>query len=236
MQRFLAVVVAVQLVAGGVAVVLDNLPKRTRTIPVNETRLRPGQTEVTGTLTLLKADAAVPSEPLALPVAITGGGATVANAVVGGKPSTIVWDGGRPLNITGAGTIDLAGAAVEVDGGGVRWFLDGAPRAFAPGTYRIATPVAVGTTGLARPRDNVEFTASATTAIATRGNARLQRPLAPMTLEGPGTVRLEGTLRVRTPDDDDAAAPRTVTLQGAYRITVTPTPTGLQVMALFQQG
>jgi hypothetical protein len=239
-KGFLAAVIGVLLVAGGLAVALKLRPVEVRKVRTNEAALRPGQTEITGVVTFVRAEPAVPSTvvplPLTLAVAQRGaGGATIAGALIRGKRSTIVWDGGTPmvLRASGSGGIDLAGATVEISANGIRWFLDGAPRTFLPGTYAALAPVAVGSAGLATPRDGADFTADDQTSIVTRGNVSTLLPLTSLILEGPGAVRIEGRLRARTADGTTSRS--TATFAAApYRLTLTPEVDGIKVAGLFQ--
>lgn len=237
MKGFLAAAIAVLLVAGGVAVALDMRPVRVQRMPVAEIALRPGQTEVTGVATLFKADNAAPRGLVPVPLTVPRGAATLTGAVVGGVRSTIVWDGGRPfvLEPVAAGGLRVEAAPLEVDAGGIRWQLDGTHR-FEPGRYRVRTPVAVGATGLARPRDSVEFEADAETAVAFRNGSAVTLPLTELFLTGPGIVRIEGRLTERTAGDESARPADVVTLQGSYEATITPGIDGLRVMGLFQRG
>lgn len=199
--------------------------------------LRPGQTEVTGTLATLAADGAV-APPIPAPFTVTvpvrgEGGARITDALAGGRRVAVVWDGGRPLPVAGDGALDLAPARVEVTPTVVRWLLDGAPRGLAPGHYRLGAPVAVGVSGLARPADGFSFEADERTALATRGGARVELPPHALELEGPGSVQLGGQLRVRT-----AQGARPATLlrfgEGAFKVTLTPVEGGYRVAGLFQ--
>jgi hypothetical protein len=237
MKGFLAAAIVVLLVAGGLAVALDMRPVKVTDLPVAELALRPGQTEVTGVSTLFKADNAVPHGLVPAPLTIPRGAATVTGALVGGVRSTIVWDGGRPfvMEPVTVGGLRVEAAAVEVDGGGIRWQLDGTHR-FEPGRYRLRTPVAVGASGLARPRDGVEFEADAETGVAFRNGAVTTSPLAELALTGPGVVRIEGRLMARTADDESARPTEAVALQGSYEVTLTPGMDGIRVMGLFQRG
>ena len=236
MKGFLAAVIVVLLAAGGLAVAVERWPTKDRVVPVDERDLREGQTEVAGVATLFKADNAVPAQPLATPFTVPRGAATISGAVVGGVRSTIVWDGGRPFAMDAAGGgLHFVGGPVEVDAAGAKWTLDGTSR-LVPGRYRLRTPVAVGTSGFARPRDAVEFDADEGTTVAFRNGAVATWPLTPLTLTGPGTVRIEGQLASRARDDDAARPVDVVTLQGSYEATLTPGVEGLRVMGLFQRG
>ncbi|MDQ1437205.1 MAG: hypothetical protein QOK43_834 [Acidimicrobiaceae bacterium] len=242
MKGFLATTIAALLVFGLVAVALDHRPRTVRKVPTDETRLRLGQTEVRGTATALRAEPAN-TAPVPLPLTLNvpqrgAGGATIANALVGNKRSTIVWDGGTPLVLraagAGAGALDVSGSKVEVDGAGIRWSLDGPTHAFAPGRYSVLSPVAVGVSGLATSRPSVDFTADETTVMSTHGGAFLALPGGPLTIEGPGVVHIEGRVGVRTPTDERASHVDGVQLSGGYRVTVRPAAGGLGVLGLFE--
>jgi hypothetical protein len=155
-----------------------------------------GQAEVRGTLTGFVADDAN-GPPLSVPLEIEHGGATIEGAIVDGRRSTVVWDGGRPFRLEGAGSIDLGPTHVEMGVGAIFWPLDGI-RVLAPGDYRVDTPVAVGSGGLAHPSDAVDFTADGETTIETRGGATVVRGLAPLHLEGPGSLRVDGSFTITT--------------------------------------
>lgn len=211
---WLAGVLAAAVLAGGVASLLtaDESPVRPFGPPVVvETSIRDvmvlpeGQAEVTGTVDGFVGDDAS-GAPLAMPIEVATGGATIEGAIVDGERSAIVWDGGRPLRLSGTGTIDLGPTHVELAAGTATtsWSLEGL-RIMTPGTYRLDTPVAVGTGGLARPRDSVDFTADDETTIDTRGGGVVGRGL-PVHLEGPGSFRADGSFRVRTREGTSDAA------------------------------
>lgn len=209
-------VLATAILVGGItSVITDDGPIR-REVVVDttihtEVVLPEHQAEVSGTIDGFVADDAS-GAPLAMPIDIERGGATIEGAIVAGERSTIVWDGGRPLHLSGSGTIDVGPAHVELrpSGGGsgehvgaIFWSLDGL-RILTPGEYRIDTPVAVGSGGLARPLDQVDFVADEETTIETRGDAIVGRPL-PIHLEGPGSFVADGRFRVRTRDGTTTA-------------------------------
>ena len=197
--RWLLGVVIAAVLAGGLATVVaehDRGEPDVETV-IHETVVPPkGQAEVHGSLTGLVADDAN-APPLSIPLDIEHGGATIEGAIVDGKRTTIVWDGGRPFRLRGSGTIDLGPTHVELGVGALFWPIDGI-RVLSPGAYRIETPVAVGSGGLARPADTVSFTADEDTTIDTTGNATVVRGIGPLHLEGPGSVKLDGTFTVTT--------------------------------------
>jgi hypothetical protein len=201
-----------------------------------EVRPAPGQAFVTGEIETLTADKAQ-TEVLRSPFTVTGqpgtSRLTIENATVGGRRVTISWDGGTPLPISGEGGLELGAARVEVNGEGIIWSLDGAPRTFLAGTYSIGAPVAVGAAGLAAPREGVEFTADSQTVLVSRGNAVVRRDAARVELRGPGTLELNGTLEVVYPERKS----RTETVKfggGPFQATVEPNGDKLRVNAVLQ--
>jgi hypothetical protein len=202
---FIGVLIAAVLV-GDVTVVLTDERSPARPFGpsvIVETTIRDvevlpeAQAEVSGHLDGFVADDAV-GAPLALPLDVPTGAATIEGAIVDGTPSTVVWDGGRPLRMSGTGAVDLGPAHVELGVGAVFWTLDGL-RILTPGDYQIDTPVAVGSSGLASPRDSVAFTSDGNTTIETRDGVVVTRGL-PVHLEGPGSFRGDGAFRVKTRD------------------------------------
>lgn len=198
----------------------------------------PGQLFVTGDISRLVAEDAVLAEPLNSPFTLSAaergtGNATIDKALVGGKRTTISWGTGTPLPITGSGGLDLGPVTVEIDARGVVALnLDGAARPFRPGTYRAGAPVAVGTGGIAAPRDGVEFTADAQTVLTTRG-VLIRREPTRVALEGPGKVSVAGRLTVQTPESSRPAA--TVTFgPGPYKITVVPQGVRATIQSVLQ--
>ena len=164
----------------------------------------PGQVFVKGTVDKLTAEGAQgPPSVIAAPFTLTAldrgvGRATIENALVSGRRTSIVWGGGTPLPITGTGgSVDLGGSKVEVDASGATWTLDGSARALKPGIYRAGAPVAVGATGVATPRDSVDFTADSRTVISAQRGVVVKVAAAPLEVAGPGRVSATGQLRVR---------------------------------------
>lgn len=196
----------------------------------------PGQVFVTGTADRVIAGGAQ-GTPLAAPFTLTAadrgaGGATIDNALVGGRRTSIAWGGGTPLPISGDGALDVGGITVEVSAEGALWRLQGAAGLTA-GRYRIAAPVAVGVGALAEPRDAVEFTADSLTQLRPRGEVVVRRPPGRLQLTGPGSVTITGRLSVR---DARSVEPGTrVELgEGPYTLVVSPAPGGIEVDAVLQ--
>ncbi|MGH9189724.1 MAG: hypothetical protein ACRD0Q_06800 [Acidimicrobiales bacterium] len=201
-----AVVVVCGLAAGTVVLLAGGREKGGTSTNTSDTRVDlvpgPGQAFLTGDVSKLTV-AKAQSPPIPAPFTISAvergvGRATIANAIVDGRRTSISWSGGTPLPISGAGAIDLAGAKVEVDASGVTWNLDGAGRRIVPGAYRVGAPVAVGEKGLGAPRDGVSFTADAETVLNSEGNVVVRLPLQPVELDGPGGLAATGRLRVQS--------------------------------------
>ncbi len=198
----------------------------------------PGQAFVTGTVEHFRAEDAVAPAPLPTPFTLSvtergAGGATIENAVVGGRRSTISWGTGTPLPITGAGGLDLGPVEVEADDSGVTWKLDGAARTFVAGAYRAAAPVAVGSAGLAAPRESVDFQAGPDTVLSSHGGVIVRFDRRRIDLKGPGKVSLSGRLRVQTAESSKAAT--TVTFgPGPFTVVLSPTAGGYLIDSVLQ--
>ncbi len=125
-----------------------------------------GELRVDGTVTVVHLDGAVP-EPATVPTPLTlvsergfGNGGEITGVTVGSEEdSAIVWDGGRPFVLSSGPGLVLEPVAVDLTEEGLSLSLGRAKHALEPGTYRLNTPVAVGTAGVATPRDSVTFTA-----------------------------------------------------------------------------
>lgn len=198
----------------------------------------PGQVFVTGDVTRFVADDAQLATPLASPLTLTAtergvGGATIDNAVVGGKRSTISWGAGTPLPITGTGGLDLGPVHVEAGSAGITWTLDGRPRPFVPGVYHAGAPVAVGTVGIATSRDAVDFTADAQTVLTSRRGVVVYLDLRPIQLTGPGHVSVSGRLRVQTPDTTRPVA-NVAFGPGPFKVTLIPGAGGVAITSVLQ--
>lgn len=256
MQRviayFAALVISAVVLAVGIRVVADNTTAldrfkggssasetTTTTVDIGPPPA-PGQFFVRGTVDRLTAEgaqgtAAVISTPFTLTALERGvGRATIENALVNGRRTSIVWGGGTPLPITATdGTIDVGGSKVDVDASGISWTVDGAARALKPGTYRAAAPVAVGATGVATPRDSVAFTADARTVISAHGGVVIKVPSAPLEVTGPGKVVATGQLQVR---DQTTLQPAGGIQfgEGPYTVKLNPVAGRLELDAVLQ--
>jgi hypothetical protein len=250
MQRAIAycvaLVVSVLAVFVGVRVVAANTttfdrfkggtPATTTTVDLGPAPA-PGQVFVKGTvdrLTAERAQAPAVATPFTLTAVERGvGKVTIENALVDGKRTTIAWDGGTPLPISGdGGTIDLNGSKVDVDATGSTWAVDGG-KALKPGVYRVGATVAVGEGGLARPRDSVAFTADSRTVVNGKGGVTLKVPPARQELKGPGKVVGTGQFQVRD-QTSRTTATRFQFGEGPYTITLNPVNGRLEVDAILQ--
>jgi hypothetical protein len=250
MQRAIAycvaLVVSVVAVFFGVRVVAGNTsafdrfkggtPTTTTTVDLGPAPA-PGQVFLKGTVDRLTAERAqapaIPTPFTLMAVERGVGKVTIENALVDGKRTTIAWDGGTPLPISGdGGTIDLNGSKVDVDATGSTWAVDGG-KALKPGVYRVGATVAVGEGGLARPRDSVTFTADSRTVVNGKGGVTLKVAPARQELKGPGKVVGTGQFQIR----DQTSRTPAVRFQfgeGPYTITINPANGRLEIDAVLQ--
>lgn len=220
-MRLLGLVVGALFLAGVVAVATHSpVPVESgRQTTSTTARVEPatsvvpaaGQLLVRGNVTALRAHGAT-GPPMLVPVILQvgrgQGGARIEGVTVDGAPATVVWDGGRPLQLEGAGAIEPRPTDdVTLVPHGLSWLLDGAARPLQPGHYKTPTSVAVGSSGLAEPHDGVEFDAGPGATIQTHGGVRVDQTLDSVHLVGPGTVTINGHLTIET---RDGTAPATV--------------------------
>jgi hypothetical protein len=254
-RRFLGVLVVLELLVGAGAIAAPTVDKwlQNRIDPVLDgtvdvgppatrdvTVLRPDQIQVTGLLTRLVA-LEVDAPPLPTPFTVEAGvrgesRADIVGATVDGRRNTTIhWDGGRPLPITGEGALQLSPAHFSADASGFRWSLEGEPRAFTPGNYRCNFTVAVATEGIGSVREGVAFTADTNTALQVDGTAFSRQPASDITIEAAkeAGVVLEGTLTVRSPRGETEVEAVHFG-PGLYRITLAPVDGGYRVDALLQ--
>jgi hypothetical protein len=177
--------------AGGVAqVVAEHQRPEVDTVVTVTHVLPPGQAKVAGTFTAVRGTD-VTGPPFRGPIRIAAGG----HATIDNGDETVVWDGGRPFDLTGGG-LDLGPTTVTIDAAGSHWSIDG-PRSLLAGRYELHTPAAVGTGGLATPRDSYAFTVTDDGVLDTAA-AVVTTPPGPLRLTGPGRLVLDGTFSVRT--------------------------------------
>ena len=214
---------------GGSQVVGDGTVTTTTTTSTAPAQAPP--TTASGTLTALHAEGAR-LDPYAVRTPLTieadrgfGNGVDVTGVEVDGTTSAIVWDGGRPFVLSSGGALVLGSVSADVEGDGLRVGLSTSEHHFAPGTYQLDTPVAVGASGVATALDAVTFHAGANARLRASGNASVLLPSAAYHLVVGGTVHLAGTLSVT-----DATGTRTVTgidsSDGVTDLTLTPAAGG----------
>jgi hypothetical protein len=192
----------------------------------------PGQVAVHGTVTAVHLEGAVLT-PRELPAPITvvsdrgfGNGGELTGVLVDGRPATVVWDGGRPFVLSSGAALVVEPGPVDLVPEGLRLLLGGGAHRLRPGSYRLDTPVAVGSTGIATPRDGVTFDATDGSLFEARGDAGVVLgPDAARRFTGPGAVHLEGALELT-----DAAGTRAATTLDAaavaFELTFTPDGAG----------
>jgi len=202
------------------------------------------QSVVSGMITRV-VGTGVDAPDLVVPLTMTvvrGGGtkADVSGGTVGGKKATLSWDGGRPLPLTGRGSLDFNGpVGVEITPAGASWKLDGGSRLLTPGSYTFGATVAVSlvTGGLGVPKEGarLEVAPGSPASIATRGDVRVATPAAPFKLKGPGKLVLEGTFELRTKGGTRQAGKVTFG-PGAFELNLEPQPGGYRVDRALLQG
>ena len=206
------------------------------TTPAGSGPVGKNQVRVTGSVTAAQING-LALETLATPFTVTPtdrgvGGATFTPVEVDGRSTSIDWQAGQPLPLSGdGGSLKLGAVACNVAGGAITLVLDGV-HGVAPGTYSIKTSVAVGS----QPRDSVTFTASDTTTVEFRSGSTT--PLATPELDGSGTgsLRLDGTLTIERADQKKTPS-QTISLDnGIYQIKLTPTGNGDFTVSALLQG
>ena len=191
-----------------------------------------GQVSVTGTVTAAHLEG-VALGTLATPITVSTaerglGGATITPALVNGKSTSIEWSAGAPLPLEGDGGSLLLGPVTVDVTDGITVILDGV-HGFAPGTYKIATSVAVGSA----PKDAVTFIATDESTIDFRGTATT--PILTLTTDGTGALSIQGDLKIAHPDRTITPASAITLDSGTYEIVLTPLEGGgFTVQALLQ--
>lgn len=192
----------------------------------------PGQVAVRGRVAAVHLDGAV-LNPRELPAPLTvvsdrgfGNGGELTGVLVDGGPAAIVWDGGRPFVLSSGAGLVVEPGVVDLVPEGFRILLGGGAHTLLPGTYRLDTPVAVGSSGIATPRDGVTFDAVEGSLFEARGDAGVVLGSdAARRFTGPGAVHLEGELELT-----DAAGTRAATTldagPAAFELTFTPDGAG----------
>jgi hypothetical protein len=206
--------------------------------PTPGTVLAADQVHVIGTVATLHATGAGGAIPLPVTVTVPNrgqGDMTIDKVTVDGRAVTVVWNAGQPLPLSGTGALDLGSANVDASAAGITWHLDLAPRGLAPGHYFAGASVAVGSGGLAEPRDNVSFDAGPGAGFITDGDAQIHLPAQALDLVGPGSVRLTGTLTVIRGASRPAPAVTANFAGGAFQLHLQPASANTYTVdALFQ--
>jgi hypothetical protein len=223
------------VLAGGVAQVIAERTQPKVTTTVEEVHvLPPGQAIVRGTLTSLHGtDVLGPTLPL--PLVLQTGRATIRGALTGDGRATLAWDGGRPLRLEGEGGVDLGPTTVDVDARGrAVWPLVGVHR-LVRGRYVLIGSVALGTGGLARPRDQVDFLTDGATTLEAASGMTVPTAAGTLHLDGPGSVVLDGAFTVETRAGRRAASHLEFG-PGPLTIDLTPQPDGTLALRATLQG
>lgn len=172
--------------------------------------------ELTGGLT-----ASVPM-PITLEVGSrgSGNGGIVNGVVVGGTPSSIVWDGGRPAVIEGDGTIAVQPGRFDVRDAVLVADMGDAAHELSEGEYVFVGPAAVGSDGgLARPSDRTPFRAEPGASFSGTGQVRGTLPAGSYEILGPGRLVLTGRFEVQTAEGTSTATSLLME-QGDFELTV----------------
>ncbi len=207
-------------------------------------KVRPAanQAFLTGTITRLTGDGVDGPRlamPLTLMVAVRGDtGVEMTGGTVGGTSAAVIWDGGRPLPMSGPGALDLAGPThLVLTPTGPIWSVDGHDRQLTAGSYALGATVAVGSTGLALPRDGVTLVVPAgmVAAVHPRGAVTVSVAPAPLALRGPGMLLIEGALAVETTTGTKNVGSVSFG-PGPFELDLTPTTGGYTVTHGILQG
>lgn len=249
MKYFLGLLAIVGVVAGGTVVGYRAWDKATHTrednggvlsapstaVPGDSTLPAKDQVALVGGVTSMHIDGAT-IDNLPMPITVTTaergvGGVTITPVQVDGTTTSIDWQAGQPLPLSGdGGNLLLKGVTIEASPDGISVVLDGV-QSFTPGDYRIGTSVAVGS----EPKDAVDFTATEKTTAKFRGTASTPWN-GPLRTQGAGSITLDGQVTVTHPDGSKTEATHLELDQGLYRLTLTPTPRGDFILQATLQG
>lgn len=261
MKYFVGLILAVGLVAGATVVGYNRFQDSIRTTggsaggggndngailgepPSTVVQIPPqGAVIVEGTVTEVHMEGGRTdtASPLRLPLTITtptrgeGSGASLRQVSVDGQLTDVEWDGGTPLGLNGDGGILTGPITLDLDPSSTTVAFGIEAHGFAPGTYQLSGPVAVGTGGLARPADALTFTAGTDAAALFRGEASTTFDTRDGAFKGPGKLALTGDLTLRHPDRTTTAAKSVVLDSGPFTLKVTVDAQGVRIQALLQ--
>ena len=191
-----------------------------------------GQIAVSGKVTAIHLEGAV-LEPRDVPTPLTitsdrglGNGGEVTGVTVDGKLGTVVWDGGRPFQLASGPGLTLDPITVDLVDSTIACALAPGVHVLRPGAYRLDTPVAFGSSGVATSHDSLSFQAGADARFSGNGDAALVLSSdGEHTFTGPGLVHLEGDLVIDRPIGAQSAV--SLDLESApFRLTFSPTEGG----------
>ena len=190
---------------------------------------------VTGTLSGAHVEgAALGTLPTPITVSASdrgSGGATFTPVKVKSETTSIDWQTGQPLPITGdGGGLNLGPIVIEFGNGTITLVLDGV-HGLVPGSYGLNSSVAVGS----QPRDSVTFTATDDTTVEFRGGITTTVP-GLLGTKGTGNVSLNGSLSVTHPDGSITNADTIALDNGVYDISVAQAPDGSFAVTATLQG
>jgi hypothetical protein len=203
--------------------------------PTSDPTLTPNQVTVTGVASAIAIEGAVFADDVVVPVVVTpsaglGAGARFEDVLVDEDPASVTWDAGRPLTMAAETPLRLRGGTpvslFATPTGMTIGFVDDVAYPIVPGDYEIDAPIAVTTTGLGRSRESVTFTAGEASTAAFTGAANGTMAVAPLAVEGPGRVALQGVFEVHRADGTTQAATAVELPEGSFRVTFAPTADG----------
>ena len=198
------------------------------------------QVIVTGTITALHVEKGRTKVPMPLTINTAnrgeGAGATIAQVTVDDQPTDIEWDAGTPLNLDGpGGAIVTAACTIDVDPTNTTIDFGLDAHGFAPGTYTVSSPVAIGTGSLAKPADQATFVDTDTGSIVFRGDASAQFPTISLDVAGSdGKVDIKGDLDVLRPDGSQTKYSAVSLPMGKFTISVLPAGGKLNIHAVLE--
>jgi hypothetical protein len=179
------------------------------------------------------------TDPLPTPFTVTvaeagRGGFSISDAIVDGKPQTIVWSGGRPLPVTGACKLDVGEIPLTLTPANAAYALDGGVRALTTGDCAFGSSVAVGKSGLSTSEPSVQFRLPTDATFEPTGGAMVTASPVGHFEGHHGSATSAGAFTVTTPNGDTFHATKVTLGNGTWVLDVTRTATNaLHVEAQF---